>query len=377
MGLLMFEGVVPGTSIQGLIGDLSRRGLSGSLVCKIEAISKSVNIWQGNVVSASSSLIDDRLGEVIYREGRLSLDAFVDAAGKVTKSMRFGDLLIKSGLFTELDLWNALIAQSKSILTSLCFYDEISVRFEELPSPPKFELPLQFDLDQLFTQTYSELSMLRIFDAQARHLPKLEIVEGSLSGANSDFLRDMVGLAREAGDYIQVVDTASRLSQSYTSRVLYELVIRGVVKDSWGLAAARISPEGFRALKTVIEDVNFMFMELFAAARKEGFEDSWHTMVNGAIIYLKRSFGEGHFLTPEHGFLPDNILNVVLLRDDLRSFAHLNFNRHWPENVGNTLREKMTSVVLFILFELCNRKFGSEEFARVKKLIDGMRHSQT
>ncbi len=372
----MFNGHISGVTVPSLLKDLCFRKSSCSVICKMEGITKSITVWKGNVTSASSTLIDDRLGEVIYRDGRLSLDTFVDAAGKVTKQMRFGDLLLKSGLFTPFDLWDALTNQTQAILSSLCFYEEVEVEMDYNVQAPKFELPVQFHLAEIFKDAHEELHFVRSFEKAARTHPKLEIVESSIGAADNDFLRDMVALIKDSKDYFEIVDKASRLSKIYTNRTLFELLIRGVIKDTWGLTNSRVSPQTTQSLASIIEDGQFMFTELANAAKNEQITE-WEQIVQGAHSMLTRHLGKGLFLTLESGLIQTNIIHAAIFRSKARSQAAASFHRMWPDNLAFQLRETILSAILFILFELCNRKFASPEFARVKGVIDGLRLEQT
>ena len=72
---------------------------------------KTIYIHQGQIVFATSSLIDDRLGEVIYRRGLITLDQMTEASVKVTRKLKFGRVMIESNIFNCIDLWDGLKLQ--------------------------------------------------------------------------------------------------------------------------------------------------------------------------------------------------------------------------------------------------------------------------
>lgn len=368
----MFQGVIPGTTIPSFVTELSNRRVCGTLQCKFETFNKSINIWHGSVISASSTLIDDRLGEIIYREGKLTLDNFVDAAGKVTKEMRFGDLLIKRGIFTETDLWHALNSQSRAIINSLCFYKEVDVRFEEHQNSPKMETLVQFEIDRIFREALDELKIVEQFESCARAQSRLELSADAERLATSDFQRDMVSLVTESSDFNVIVDSTSRLSSIYTLRALHQLFLQGIIVDTWGLTEAALPEHGKRALRQVVEDANFMFAELANAAKIEQIT-GWNLIVTRAADILAKQMGDGVFLNADSGFIFDSILRASVMQGVIRTRAQEHFQRVWPIGFVKCVEEALYATVLFILFELYNRKFGSKEFARVKAMIDAMR----
>lgn len=368
----MFQGKIPGCALPPVLKDYLAAGASGQLHIRVDAdITKSINIWHGRVTSASSQLIDDRLGEVIYREGKLSLDTFIDAAGKVTKSLRFGDLLIKSGVFTALDLFDALTSQTRAVISSLLFYETIELEFRPNETPPKLELPVNETLAELLQETTNELRMAQAFEHVARQAPALTLNEGALHLANKDFYRDMVQLVRETPDFTAIVDKTSRLSAPYTVRALFELYLRGILDDTWGFAESCLSSETASGVSQVVEEANFLLAELANAAKMEEVT-GWEEIVFGASGVLSRELGDGHYLTPA-AFVHSNILRSAVLRSTVRTTALSRFENSWPATFVEYVRDSLHHGLVYILFELFNRKFSSQEFARVRLLMQDMR----
>lgn len=371
----MFQGQTPGYGVPAVLKEYLDARASGQLVCRTEGVAKTINLWHGQVTSAGSTLIDDRLGEVIYREGRLTLDTFVDAAGKVTKQLRFGDLLIKSGIFTPVDLYDALASQSRAIMSSLVFYPLVEVEFKENATPPKLELPLGQTLDDMFEDALGEFRYVQLFEREARALPALAVDEEASYLANNDFFRDVLGLVRETPDFAEVVDKTSRLSKPYTVRALFELYLRGVIKDTWGFARKFLSGESAGALAQVVEEGNFLLTELAGAARREQI-DGWENILFGSNEILSRELGFGHYLAPD-SFVHDNILRSAVLRKPVRRSALARFEHSWPATFVEYVHDALTHGLIYVLFELFNRRFQSQEFARVRVLMQDMRGGKT
>jgi hypothetical protein len=369
-GESMVEGVFSGVALQAIILDLCEAQVSGRLICKIEGATKTLNIWKGRIASASSSLVDDRMGEVIYREGKLSLDAFVSAAGKVSGWTRFGDILLKSGLFTTKDLWEALCNQTKAILGSLCFYAAIEVSFESDQKPPKMEYNIFLDLKEIFEKSLVLFRSHTAFEAAAMANPTLELDESALVFADNDFLKDMVVLIRDSGNFITIVDKDSRLSKINTIGALYELYLRGILKDTLQLAQAKISPSVDRDFREICEEANFMFAELANAAKVEEIQE-WGAIVAGANLVLCDEIGMGMHLTSPLGFAYPNILRSFILHPRNAEKSVLKYSHAWPRDIASQLSDSIRTALLFIFFELYNRKINSPEFARVKGMLDG------
>jgi hypothetical protein len=84
----------------------------------------------GELVFAGSNLMDDRLGEVIYREGLITLDQLTEAAVQVNRTTKFGKVLIENRVFTCGQLWDALRLQVGSIFQSTFLQEYLYVQVE-------------------------------------------------------------------------------------------------------------------------------------------------------------------------------------------------------------------------------------------------------
>jgi hypothetical protein len=371
----VFQGQIPGYAVHSVLREYIADEVTGQILCGVESgIVKTINLWRGRVTSASSLLIDDRLGEVIYRDGRLTLDAFVDAAGKVTKNLRFGDLLTKSGIFSPMDLYDCLGNQSKAILASLVFYSDVRIEFVPNKTVPKIELPITECLDELMLNALDELRFLRVFEQRARKSPELVLNVSALHLADNDFHRDVVQLIRETPDFNAVVDKTSRLSSRYTVRALFELYRRGVISDTWGFAQSFLSDETSTGLCQVVDEANFLFAELANAAQVEEIQD-WDNIVFSAGSVLSREFGMGYYMSSK-AFVHTNILRSAVLRNTVRETAMTRFEASWPGTFVEYVRDALHHGLVFILFELFNRKFSSQEFARVRVLMEDIRNGK-
>ena len=63
-----------------------------------------------------------------------------------------------------------------------------------------------------------------------------------------------------------------------------------------------------------------------------------------------------------------------MLQKKIRNKFYLQFSQSWSSSFVKHVHEAIYASMLFILFELYNRKFNSKEFARVKTMIDEMRN---
>src|SRR6185436_9778520 len=88
-------------------------------------------------VFASSSSSDDRLGELLLRRGRISLQQFANASDAMTPGKRLGTVLVEQGALTPKDLVAGVVDQTRDIIYSLFLWTEGHYRVQE--GPPSAE----------------------------------------------------------------------------------------------------------------------------------------------------------------------------------------------------------------------------------------------
>ncbi len=133
-------------STAGLVGSLAhtplaevfqrlvREGRSGDLQATTPTAIKTVYFDRGFVVFASSNLKEDRLGESMIEEGRISRHEFA-LASMVMKSTRrkFGETLVEAGIVSEEELGHHVATQVNRIVLSLFSAKNGMYSFDERP----------------------------------------------------------------------------------------------------------------------------------------------------------------------------------------------------------------------------------------------------
>src|SRR5437867_4362627 len=137
--------VVPG----GLKGDLSELTLpeilqhlrlskaTGVLTVAHGGAKKSLYVKGGRVVFASSNLPNDRLGELLLREGKITVEEYEASIKAISKGKRQGKALVEMGALSPKDLWAGVQVQVKEIVYSVFQWDEGQFHFEESSLPEK------------------------------------------------------------------------------------------------------------------------------------------------------------------------------------------------------------------------------------------------
>src|SRR5260370_22286765 len=80
---------------------------AGQLVLSNGGIGKNLTFQDGRMVFASSSSVNDRLGELLLRRGRIGLRQYVESGAAIAPGKRLGQVLVEQGVLTPKDLVKA------------------------------------------------------------------------------------------------------------------------------------------------------------------------------------------------------------------------------------------------------------------------------
>ncbi|NBO39075.1 hypothetical protein EBU99_10890 [bacterium] len=355
---------VSGNGLKDFFVDLRASRFTGEVVFYCPDAKKSVFVQQGEITHCSSLLLDDRLGDVIYREGRISLDLFVELAGKVRENVRFGDLLVENDIFNMVDLWDALNDQSRAILQSLVFYPILDFEMKDAEQIKTPDFGLRFRWDHAIDKALEEQRLLRRFERVARSSPTLTIDERNRNSANTDFYRDLLALIEQHGDFNVIVDEKSQLSKVYTVRALFQMYLMGIIIDSWDLFAQDLPKPAEKELQEVLGSSNRIYLmmeELVQERRLSG----WDAAVKRAVRILEREFGAGVHIIPGQGFNLHHLHKILVFNSEFKLRATEALSHRWPLSVVALIQEGLHKALLFLLFEMSNNRALEEDSKRI------------
>ena len=99
-----------------LVREVHGRRWTGLLTLNHMGIEKSVRIQDGRLVFASSSSADDRLGELLLKRGRITLDQYVEAGRGIRKGKRLGTVLVEMGALEAKELVKVVVDHTQEII---------------------------------------------------------------------------------------------------------------------------------------------------------------------------------------------------------------------------------------------------------------------
>ncbi len=185
---------------------------------------------EGEIVFAASNLIDDRLGEIIYRQEMLTLDQLTMCSAQVTRSKKFGQVLLQSRIFNNLQLWDALRAQVQEIVRSIFAFDSVYFELAKGRGLAPTELSFATGTKNVLVESIGYGHMFRAFAGRLSPTTVIEIMDydkvRSVYGAET-FIGDFVLMIRSAKSFGELL-SVSKLTKINTAAVLMSLVHLGV-----------------------------------------------------------------------------------------------------------------------------------------------------
>ncbi|MFK7825021.1 MAG: DUF4388 domain-containing protein [Oligoflexales bacterium] len=189
---------------------------------------KMIYLAQGEMVFARSNLVDDRLGEVIYRDGDLSLEELTTSTAQVTRERKFGQILVSTGLFDHLKLWHSLKAQVLQIVRSIFMESFISVGFYPNYLPPS-EVHFEEGSLGFLDKCLGFGSMYRGFEKRLSASCTVSLLDersGFSIYPQGTFLGDVLRFAHECNDLGSLI-RKSKVQPLYTLSALMLLANEG------------------------------------------------------------------------------------------------------------------------------------------------------
>jgi len=113
---------------------LHERQASGLLEVRQLGVVKTVTLEEGRIVFAASSDPDDRLGELLMRQGRITLADYLAAGRDIGPERRLGTVLVEHGAIGPAALVRVVIEQVQEILYGL--FQWTAARYRLVEHPP-------------------------------------------------------------------------------------------------------------------------------------------------------------------------------------------------------------------------------------------------
>ncbi|MEW6052825.1 MAG: DUF4388 domain-containing protein [Nitrospirota bacterium] len=138
------------SSLPKLLAHLNRGRLTGTLVVKTLAFTKKVFFNKGEAIFASSTYEDDRLGEMLIKAGKITMEQYDKSVEVLKKSgKRLGAILVENGYISPKDLFWGVKYQVREIVYSLFLLEDAEYEFTEGDMPSNEVITLKMSMGNL------------------------------------------------------------------------------------------------------------------------------------------------------------------------------------------------------------------------------------
>jgi tetratricopeptide (TPR) repeat protein len=144
------KGSIKDVSLVKLLVFLNRNRKTGTLSLKTPLFTKNIYINAGDAIFASSTYEDDRLGEMLLKANKITVEQY-DKSVELLKSSkkRQGAILVELGYLTPKDLFWGVKYQVKEIIHSMFLTDDAEYEFLEGEIPNQEVITLKMSMANL------------------------------------------------------------------------------------------------------------------------------------------------------------------------------------------------------------------------------------
>lgn len=150
---IALSGKISFTPLVDVLEQLRQRKATGTLTVSSGDVKKCIFFKIGQIVFATSTSSQDRLGEILVKTGKLKQENLEYATQLYKKNAgikKLGAILVENGLIASKELFGGLKDQVKDIIFSLFLLDDGDYQFED--SFPSDIIQLQFNFQDLIAE---------------------------------------------------------------------------------------------------------------------------------------------------------------------------------------------------------------------------------
>lgn len=255
------KGNIRDYSLPRMLTYINRHRKTGTLVIKTITLVKKVYLSKGDAIFASSTYEDDRLGEMLIKAGKITLEQY-DSSVQILKktNKRLGAILVQLGHITPKDLFWGVKFQVREIICSLFLLDDAEYEFIEGELPTQEVITLKMSMGNLI---YEAVRRIDNWTRIRREMPSTDTVLG-LSKDPATLFQD-IELSPQDRKMLSLVDGEKTIKELVDSawigsfegmKILYVLWSIGVVEEKKRIAERPEEAEEIVALDEILQPVS-------------------------------------------------------------------------------------------------------------------------
>jgi hypothetical protein len=363
--------------VSDLIAFLGQARWSGTLRVTSPAGDRQLYLKDGEVRTASSDSVSDRLGELVVRLGYVTRPQLESVIAAVPSS-RLGRALVEHGLLKAHDLYRCLNEQIGEIFHAMVLSREGAfLLIDQDPDEKSLVHNLSVSMQGLLMDSIRKIDELAQFRKKIPH-GRLYVAKKKPADANLEDEENAL-LALVDGQ-LSLLDLAqqAKVSEFEVTRIVYRLLEGGYAHLTQTPAAplpsptvppARgkvVTPEALKTESIILQTFNVIFADVRDEVSKHGSLDPFLSSANAALK------GRGLTMSP--------ILDGVVFQNDgtllegavLAQYERARAKGQLGSEPVQALKQVLSDVMFFLLFqagELLESRADEELAHRVKQLL--------
>lgn len=125
------HGTLEELGLPEILDFLSTMAKTGVLLIRNGNVTKTLHLKRGVVVFATSNIPEERFGEMLLKEGKITADLFTEASKQITRGKRLGKILVEMQAISPKELWSEVRHQVQEIAFGLLSWDSGTFQFFE------------------------------------------------------------------------------------------------------------------------------------------------------------------------------------------------------------------------------------------------------
>ncbi len=277
--VLMAGEIVSRTSVLELTNVIAAANWRGEMHVFSTEVHRVLGIDRGVLKYATSTHPDDRLGQVLYRNGILSKAQLDEILAEVDPERRFGQLVVERGYIAQEQLFGQLQKQVEQIFFGSLLVGSGSYVFvqpDEAAQPPVHgvHLPVQ----ALLMEGVQRIDEMALFRERIPHDQLVPEVQPRMSASALDQTAQLVMAYADGDRTIEDIARETGLGQFLTVKSLYGLLQQNLVF----LRSKKTLDAG--AVRTLVAQFNDVLRDIFMAVATYGGMDQTRSTLEAWIV---------------------------------------------------------------------------------------------
>jgi hypothetical protein len=343
--VLMAGEIASRSTVLEIVSMIGQAAWSGELNVYGRVARRSLLIDHGALRSATSSIPQERLGEILLSRGVIKKQQLVECLKQIGGQRRFGEILVDSGYIDREGLFENLYVQIETIFNAALLEGEGSYVFTTVAEdavPPALNAHLP--LSRLLLEGVQRIDEMALY---RKHVPRNSLCPAPVRPASEAQIDEaLLPVAGLADGERSLADIASELGWDdfKTVKAIYQLVQSGYLE----LRVPRRSQ--VETIERLVAEFNQIMRGIFAVVAKHGGREQMPWTLNewmsgsGLNQYVGEKLGERCTVNPEQVMQALAALDTkqplpLLLKalHDLASFAMFSATPFLPREVEENL----------------------------------------